>query len=153
MLVKITFYGYPDNDDGAGNFHTAIIAHRLDWLGRRRYVDENGLPFAGGSGTFDDPITAAASRGNRFFPPGTLVYIPDFQKYFFLEDECASCDEEPWLDLWLESNSTSDPDVVEARESALTGDETRPREVIIDPPPDLGVDPLSFLEADSMSVE
>jgi hypothetical protein len=153
MLVKITFYGYPDNDDGTGHFGTSIIAHALTWKGRLRYVDEEGLPRAGGTGTFDDPITAAASRGNHFFPPGTLLYIPEFRKYFFLEDECASCEKEEWLDLWIESNSASDPDVVEACESAWTGDENLPREVIIDPWPDLEVDPLPFLDAGSVCVE
>src|ERR1700737_1771289 len=76
MLVKITFYGYPDNDDGAGHFGTSIIAHALTWKGRLRHVDEEGLPRAGGTGTFDDPITAAASRGNHFFPPRTLPNSP-----------------------------------------------------------------------------
>ena len=147
MFVKITFYGFPDNDDGEGHFRTAIIAHQLEWQGRPRYVDDGGLPFAGGTGTFDDPITAAASRGNRFFPPATLIYVPDLRKYFFLEDECASCFEEEWLDLWLESDQTSDPDLVEACESALTGDDSRLREVIIDPAPDLEVDLEPFLDA------
>ena len=147
MFVKITFYGYPDNDDGDGHFGTAVIAHRLQWQGRPRYVDQEERPYAGGIGTFDDPITAAASSANSVFPPGTLVYVPGLKKYFFLEDECASCDEEEWLDLWMETHAGSDPELVEWCESEWTEDDTLRRLVVIDPPPDLEVDPSPFIDA------
>ena len=145
--VKITFYGYPDNDDGDGHFGTAIIAHQLLWQGRPRYVDDHGLPFAGGTGTFDDPITAAASRGNPFFPPGALVYVVDLAKYFLLEDECASCFEEEWLDLWMESDASSDPAMVEMHEREWTGDDVILREVVVDPEPDLDVNVAPFMRS------
>jgi len=146
MFVKITFYGYPDNDDGAGHFGTAIIAHALEWVGRRRHVDVNGLPCAGGIGTFDDPITAAASAGNQFFPPGTLIYGTGMRKYFLIEDECASCTEQEWVDLWMESNSGSDPAIVEWCESEWTEDDTLLREVVINPSPGLEVDGMPFID-------
>lgn len=144
--AKITFYGYPDNDDGAGRYGTAIIAHRLMWQGRGRYVDDQGMPAAGGSGTFEDPITAAASSGNRLFPPGTLVYMPALKKYFLVEDECESCSEEAWLDLWMESDADSDPMAVEMCESDWTGDDALLREVDIDPPADLDADLTPFID-------
>ncbi len=147
MQVKITFYGYPDNDDGERHFGTAVVAHQLEWQGRSRYTDEKGLPFASGTGTFDDPITAAASTGNRVFPPGTLVYIPGLKKYFLVEDECESCSDEAWLDLWMESNSASEAWVVEKCEREWTGDDTFPRQIVIDPPPDLEVDPSPFIDS------
>jgi hypothetical protein len=146
MFARITFYGYPDNDDGAGHFGTAVIAHRLQWQGRDRYVDGEGHPSAGGAGTFDDPITAAASAGNRFFPPGTLIYVTGLRKYFLLEDECASCMEEEWVDLWMESSSGSDPELVEWCESEWTEDDTLLREVTIDPPQELDVDVSPFID-------
>lgn len=140
MNATITFYGYPDNDDGDGHYGTAVIAHRLDWQGRARYRKADGSPVAGGRGTFEDPITAAASRNNRHFPPGTLVYIPSLQKYFFVEDECATCSHERWLDLWMDSDEASDSVTVEARQSELTGDLELQKTVVIDPPAGLRVD-------------
>jgi len=147
LRVKITFYGFPDNDDGQDHYGTAVIAHQLQWQGRSRYVDEEGVPRAGGTGTFDDPITAAASPGNSFLPPGTLVYVPDLEKYVYIEDECASCTDERWLDVWMESSSATDPAVVEESEDAWTGDDTLLREIVIEPPPDLKVDPTPFIDA------
>lgn len=44
---------------------------------------------AGGSGTFDDPITFAA--GTDRYKPGTKIYIPDLKRYFILEDLCPQC--------------------------------------------------------------
>lgn len=146
VFARITFYGYPDNDDGNGHFGTAVIAHQLAWLGRARYVDADGLPFASGIGTFGDPITAAASAGNRFFPPGTLIYVTGLRKYFLIEDECASCTEEEWVDLWMESSSASDPEFVEWCESEWTEDDTLLRDVVIDPPPGLEVDLVPFID-------
>lgn len=140
VLVTITFYGYPDNDDGDGHYGTAVIAHRLRWQDRRRFLGDDGLPIAGGSGTYDDPITAAASRGNRYFPPGTMVYVPHLAKYFLVEDECATCSYDEWLDLWMESSSDSDPRLVEARQSDLTGDVAVRWPVVIDPTAGLPVD-------------
>jgi hypothetical protein len=148
--VKITFYGFPDNDDGEGHYGTAIIAHQLQWQGHSRYIDDDGLPFAGGTGTFDDPITAAASTGNRLFPPGTVVYVAALKKYFLIEDECASCDDEAWLDLWMESDAASDPEAVERSESEWTGDDALLREVIIDPAPDLDVDVTPFIQINGL---
>ena len=144
--ARITFYGYPDNDDGQGHFGTSVIALALTWQGRPRNVDATGVPFAGGAGTFDDPITAAASAGNPIFPAGTLVYIPGLRKYFLVEDECASCTDAAWLDLWMESNIASDPDLVESCEWAWTGDPMREREILLHPPPDLDVDPTPFVD-------
>jgi len=146
MRVTITFYGYPDNDDGQGHFGTAIIAHELQWQGHPRHVDDQGLPYAGGTGTFADPITAAASHDNAFLPPGTLVYVSDLEKYFFIEDECASCTDEAWLDVWMESSSASDSAAVEQCEDIWTGDDTLLHEIVIDPAPGLKVDPSPFID-------
>jgi hypothetical protein len=150
VRVKITFYGYPDNDDGEGHYGTAVIAHQLEWLGRSRYIDDREVPIAGGSGTFDDPITAAASNANRLFPPGTLIYVPDLKKYFLIEDECASCLEEEWVDLWMASDAASDPAIVEMYESEWTGDDAVLREVVVDPGPDLDVDVTPFIQNDGL---
>ena len=75
-----------------------------------------------------------------------MVYVPLFKKYFFVEDECATCPYEKWLDLWMESSRDSDAMLVDARQSALTGDLAVRRRVVIDPPPGLTVDRSRFFE-------
>jgi len=45
---------------------------------------------AGGTGTYADPITYAGAK--LATPPGTIIYINKYQKYFIMEDECEECD-------------------------------------------------------------
>jgi hypothetical protein len=140
LKVKVTFYGYPDNDDGENNFGTNIIAHTLPG----RYTNEDGDPIAGGEGTSDNPITAATREGNELLPPGTRVYVPHLQKYLIVEDDCAPCDIDEWLDVWMQSNEHSRKDAVKECESNWTGDENDRWEVVIDPPDNLEVDTTPF---------
>lgn len=53
---------------------------------------------AGGSGTYDDPLTLAAAAGT--FAPGTRIYVPGVKRYFVLEDSCLLCH---GLELWTGS--------------------------------------------------
>jgi len=59
---------------------------------------------AGGVGSWQDPITYAGSKAAT--PAGTIIYIPKYQKYFIMEDDCEECDAD-WakkkyhIDLWL----------------------------------------------------
>ena len=76
MLMTITFYGFPDNDPPSKDIAFPAIHAQ-----------------AGGTGTFDDPITAAVAtpeNGGRI-TPGTRLYVPSLQKYLIIEDSCASC--------------------------------------------------------------
>ena len=75
---------------------------------------------AGGSGTYEDPITIAvghAIRGGRQFldyPPGTRFYIGSLRKYAIVEDVCGDgltpqngpCHSGhrglPWLDIYVD---------------------------------------------------
>ncbi|MCB1488930.1 MAG: hypothetical protein KDJ88_15925 [Bauldia sp.] len=75
---------------------------------------------AGGSGTYEDPITIAvghAIRGGRQFldyPPGTRFYIASLRKYAIVEDVCGDgptpqngpCHSGhrglPWLDIYVD---------------------------------------------------
>lgn len=50
MSLKVTFYGYPDND-GSGTFGTNLIAYALQWQGHNRHRNAQGEPIAGGGGT------------------------------------------------------------------------------------------------------
>ncbi|HEV2953528.1 MAG TPA: hypothetical protein VG015_05510, partial [Candidatus Dormibacteraeota bacterium] len=74
---------------------------------------------AGGTGTRYDPITFDSDPGE--FPPGTMVYIPYFQRYFVMEDSCDDCTLD-WtstgpeggpgfrlLEIWL-TGGPADPD-------------------------------------------
>src|ERR1051325_9638354 len=62
-------YGYPTIDNCAGN-------------------SVSNVP--GRTGTYADPVTYASQDTGVFsYPPGTIVYIPYFAKYFILEDLCA----------------------------------------------------------------
>jgi 3D (Asp-Asp-Asp) domain-containing protein len=112
----ITFYAAKDNDPpGSRSIAFPGTLH-----------DE-----AGGSGTFADPLTFAAVEG--LFEPGTKVYVPDVQRYFILEDTCATCSGSQ-IDLWT---GPADDNGVISCEEALTRDSSRPYEV--NPPAGLPV--------------
>lgn len=121
----VTFYAAFDNDPPGS---TAIAYPRA----RRRA--------AGGTGTYDDPLTLASDP--RELRPGTRVYVPAVQRYYVMEDDCAACIED-WsaartahVDLWL---SASTDRAVLACENRLTPD--GPVEILVDPARGLAVDP------------
>jgi 3D (Asp-Asp-Asp) domain-containing protein len=104
----ITFYPARDNDPpGSRAIAYAGALHKE----------------AGGTGTFEDPLTFAAAAGE--FKPGTKVYVPNVKRYFILEDTCASCSGSH-IDLW--AGSATDAGVITCAE-ALTRDGSRPYEV------------------------
>lgn len=142
MSVKVTFYGYPDNDDGFGNFGTNVIAHHEVWQGQSRPVNSQGDPVASGTGTFANPITVAAAAGNSLLLPGTLVYVTGLRKYLLVEDSCGNCTSN-WIDVWMESNVGSDPAAVMQCENNWTRD---PEEIQINPPSGLVVDTTPFFD-------
>jgi 3D (Asp-Asp-Asp) domain-containing protein len=111
----ITFYAAADNDP-AGSREIAFPGLHRE---------------AGGTGTFADPLTFAAAKG--VFKPGTKVYVPDVQRYFILEDSCATCSG-PHIDLW--TGSAVDTGVIRCEES-LTKSGSRPYQV--NPPAGLPV--------------
>ena len=67
---------------------------------------------AGGTGTFDDPITLAVGyEGGDEFSVGAVFYVPLVRAYFVVEDRCGACSDptgaaEYTIDLWV----GSDPD-------------------------------------------
>jgi len=67
---------------------------------------------AGGTGTYEDPITLAVgyASGDEF-PRGTVFYVPLVRAYFVVEDRCGGCSDptaesDYTIDLWV----GSDPD-------------------------------------------
>jgi hypothetical protein len=83
---------------------------------------------AGGSGTYDDPITVAVAKGR--FKYGTVFYVPHLKRYFKAEDLCPPCTSGhkglPWLDVYV--GNAGGPDVHKCK-GKLTG----VREVIQNP--------------------
>jgi len=127
--VYVTFYGGPDNDPPG----STDIAYPNGRHGS-----------AGGTGTYADPITLATDP--RELPPGTVVYAPQWQKYFVMEDDCEDCITEwgasrrPHVDLWLGAAGNG----LLACEEKLTPAGRVPLE--INPPADRPVDPAPLYD-------
>ncbi len=92
-------------------------------------------------GTFDHPITLASAVA--WLPVGTRVYVPRFRKYYIMEDQCVTC-ENDWsqsrlhhVDLYM-SNSVQ-PGVI-ACEDAATRGKAQSDTIQLNPPPGLPVD-------------
>jgi hypothetical protein len=74
----VTFYGYPDNSPPG-----PVTAHNC---AGRDYV-------AGGSGSYDDPVTIATAPGE--LNKCEIVYLPLLTKYGRHEDDCEQCSKFP----------------------------------------------------------
>ena len=89
----ISTYTYQSN----GNGNNANIEYAKDY----------GYPtvhnFAGGIGTYNNPITFASQTDE--FRPGQRIYIPILHRYFMKEDWCSTCymrkDHKWQTDLWI----------------------------------------------------
>ncbi|KAI9703505.1 MAG: hypothetical protein M1820_005809 [Bogoriella megaspora] len=108
--VEITFYGFPDNDPpGAGTAYNC---------GGRNNI-------AGGTGTFDDPLTFASDPNE--YSQCEIIYLPYLKKYLRMEDECAQC-ETDWangkahVDIWTGSSTVNGGSTQEDCENSLTPD-------------------------------
>jgi len=120
----VTWYGYPDNScPGGGGDCVAYPGP--------------GRTGAGGTGTYDDPVTFAAQEGGMY-AVGEIIYVEPFQLYARLEDICASCSN-TWIDVWIGADH-ADEDELLACQEALTYWDT-PANIILNPPDDLPVYP------------
>lgn len=131
--VTLTFYGWPDNSPPGSD-----IAFDC---GRGKNPDGN--PMAGGSGTYDDPISFATATDNKNLPRCAIVYVPLLRKYFRNEDDCAQCltdwdsKGEYHIDLWTGSNTAGGgQNQIDCEDSLPGGSQT----IILDPPNSLPVD-------------
>lgn len=93
---------------------------------------------AGGTGTFDDPITLAVGSLGEW-AKGTRFYIPNLRRYVMVEDLCGSCRQghppaKTWIDVWIGGVETS-KSVANACAEAITNI----WDVIKDPPANLAV--------------
>jgi hypothetical protein len=112
--VYVTFYGFDDNDDGAGHFGTAAIAYP----GLHKLATED-------AGTYDAPSTFAASKA--YFTPGERIYVPRIQKYYIMEDDCVEADADAkhgkiHVDLYMGGNTALQGQPLINCEDALTSD-------------------------------
>ena len=131
QTMLVTLYGWPDNSP-PGDVISYPTLHDV----------------AGGTGTYDDPITFATDQNE--LPPGTIVYYPYLHRYFIMEDDCAECDSD-WenngiwhIDLWIGGQNAQDDNDVINCENALTQDSA---DVIIDPPSDEPVDTTPLFDS------
>ncbi|GAB2988085.1 hypothetical protein LWP59_08930 [Amycolatopsis acidiphila] len=121
----------PESTSGTVSFYSALDKNPLGSLLIAFPTILHGL--AGGSGSYDDPVTFAAAPG--VFAPGTRIYLPDLRRYFVLEDLCASCGG-THIALWTGSSLDEG---IRACAAWLGAQETR--SYLIDPPAGLPVDP------------
>jgi hypothetical protein len=136
------------------------------------------------SGTYDDPITAASSAdtdpqnptaanprhkfetsGGATLSPGTIIYNPEVQKYFILEDSCIECGDEYaciispedstdcsipsgcvpgtnlHIDFWMGPQYATDSnDLTNCENNSTVGNPFMGvSQVVVNPPPDLPV--------------
>ncbi|KAM0523842.1 hypothetical protein ACHAPE_001094 [Trichoderma viride] len=128
--VEVTFYGWPDNSPpGPGTAYDC---------GGRNYV-------AGGSGTYDDPITIATAESE--LSVCEIVYIPLLKKYGRHEDDCTQC-ESDWnsgqahIDIWTGSNSSGGGDAqIDCEDNLTSGGQYS---IVRQPATDLEVDTTSL---------
>lgn len=131
IYVSMTSFGFNDNDNGCGQYSTSTIAYPQN--GGNPTLHNVGTE---GAGTYDDPITFAADVpygiNNNTFPPGSRIYVPFLEKYFILEDQCATCGDvtpqaspasnvpQYHIDLWMGPSSASDSTALNNCEASIT---------------------------------
>ncbi|KAK5467594.1 hypothetical protein LTS15_000567 [Exophiala xenobiotica] len=126
--VKMTFFGFPDNDPAGPE--TAYNC------GGRNNI-------AGGTGTYNDPLTCASDRIE--FAQCELFYSPYLKKYLRVEDSCEGddCNGDKTngiahIDIWTGSSSKDGGQAQLNCEDDLTPDLSQT--IIRAPQNDLGVD-------------
>ena len=127
--IYVTLYGHADNDP-PGSDTTSLGGH------------------AGGTGTFDDPVTAAANSVGLSgqFSYGTKFYVPELQKYFVVADYMANTSGGAnHVDLWVQSQANTPASQSNAAENALTGN----YQIILDPPSNHPVNGTPLISASS----
>ncbi len=124
ITAYVTGYSHFDNDP-PGTAHTWI-----DGVGGQ----------AGGTGTYDNPITMAVGfvGKNADFARGTKWYDPSLKAYFVAGDTCASCHNVPsthaskgataWVDMWTDGKGG-----VQANANKCMGNLTGVRKLIQNP--------------------
>jgi hypothetical protein len=170
--VYTTWYGYNDNSCATeAMMGCNDIAN--PGLGPKMHMGATA-----GAGTYDDPSTAAASdttdpghvyeaSGGVTLKPGTLIYNPEVEQYFIMEDSCLECGDEYacklspddtdepsppancqvgknlHIDFWMGPNNAMQPASLQTCEDNATigNSYAGTGVVIVNPPPNLPVKP------------
>lgn len=144
MTVFLTGYSYWDNTPPGSSIIGRPVIHE----------------FAGGIGTYDDPVTIAVGWSIYFdrhfedFSPGTLFYIPRLRRYAIVEDLCgdgpkpqngpchSGWEGKVWLDIYVDGSS-QDAETANSCMRRLTGIQS----VIINPRSGYRVEPGKIVES------
>lgn len=130
---KLTFYGYPDNDPPSTE-----IAYTC-----------NGRTAAGGTGTYDDPVSVAVAPSA--IKPCTMLYIPYLQKYAIADDLCGQCvkdyaNGEYHVDIWTGNASNGGQKQIDCEDNLTPGSK---QQVILNPQKGYNVNSNSLFSTSS----
>lgn len=125
--VRITFYSWGDNSGTDIAYPVSVYP---------TVHDE-----AGGTGTYNDPVTFAANSNSMI---GEKLYIPYLRKYAVKEDLCGDCGENH-IAVWMNSDGRYNNSVISCGEYWSREDQR----VIVNPPPDLEVDTQPLFNIDN----
>ena len=132
--VYLTFYGFDDNDNGAGQYATNVISDPV----LHKVATED-------LGTYDRPSTFAGDQLYRLTKPGDIIYIPGLKKYAIMEDTCRICTKDldnlkkHRVDLFIGDNSKRQGDPLIKCQEYYTN-EPFTDTIILNPPKNLPVD-------------
>lgn len=110
IVISMTGYSFQDNTPANSNDICCGVIHQK----------------AGGTGTFNDPITVAVpghGGKNMEFPVGTKFYAPSLKRYLIVEDSGASDYAKPHLDVYVDGKGLPKSASDECM-SDITGDKT-----------------------------
>ncbi|WP_458782009.1 hypothetical protein [Arthrobacter sp. D3-16] len=138
--VFVTAYSWYDNTPAGSRTISHPVLHRT----------------AGGTGTYEDPVTIAVGHSRETgehvldIPAGTRIYLPDVRRYFIVEDTCGdgpTPEDGPchsgaeaydgaslWLDMWIGGEGESSSFV-----HRCAADSTGVQPAVLNPGPDYAV--------------
>lgn len=122
--MTISFYGWPDNN----NVSCSTGCSTSPSPGNTVISGKCGRSDAGGSGTYNDPITAATHSNNKILGQCEKFYLPYLNRWFINEDNCPDCvNENPHIDIWVGGIGISDCPEICNCENSLTPTATSAR--------------------------
>ncbi len=103
----LTFYGYPDSYSAAidctsaANHNPPQGSNTIAYPGCVHLGNARGK-YAGGDGSYNNPLTVAAYPGKVPIPKCGVFFSPYLRKFLIFEDYCPSCTEStPHFDVWV----------------------------------------------------
>jgi hypothetical protein len=107
-----TFYGWPDSYSASVDCTAAASHNPPEGSNTIAYPGcvHNGVTrgiYAGGDGSYDNPLTVAAYPGSTPISVCGVFYSPYLQKFLIYEDDCPSCGgSTPHFDVWIGGSAT-----------------------------------------------